>query len=264
MFDFKNKVVIVSGSSSGIGAGSAELFAKYGAKVVITGRNEKKLKNVVEVIKKASPTRQKPLSIVADITKESEMETIINLTLKEFGQIDILVNNAGAVFPYKGIADSSALKSYQTTIDTNLKSAFYLSHLAIPHLEKTKGNIINISSIAALSPTPTYGPYCISKAAMDMFTKCLALEVGPKGIRVNSVNPGIIRTDIVANMGVPSEEVNKFYDAGKERSPLGLIGESNDIARAIAYLASEKFISGTIFVVDGGALNYGPIRGLEN
>lgn len=248
---FNGKVVLVTGASSGIGADAARHLAKLGAKVSIVGRNEQRLKLVAEQITKAgSPP---PLPIVADVTKDAER--IINDTVKHFGKLDVLVNNAG-IFGMDSVLDFD-VNFFDSIINTNLKSAIILTKLAVPHLEKTKGNVVNISSVAGLRGFDVYTTYCISKAGLDQFTKCAALVLGKKGIRVNSVNPAMIRTPIFASLGVNDSNQDKFFEEHKSDYLVGRIGEVSDTSAAIAYLASETFINGVLLPVDGGLLTSG-------
>lgn len=177
------KFIIISneGASSGIGAGAAEHLAKLGAQVAIVGRNAERTNQVAERIKKSGAS---VLAIVADVTKDAER--IINETIKKFGQLDVLVNNAGVVT--QDNAATIGFAEFERVFNTNVRSVIELTKLAVPHLEKTAGNIVNISSVAGLKAIPNVTSYCISKAALDQFTKCSALDLAPKKIRVRQRN----------------------------------------------------------------------------
>lgn len=166
---FADKVVIVTGASSGIGAGAAIHLSKLGAKVVITGRNEENLKET------AAKCQGEILSIVADVNSELDRVKIIDETVKKFGKIDVLVNNAG--LGEAGNILTTTMEQYDKVMNTNVRSVFHLTQLATPHLIKTKGNIVNISSVAGPRQFPNILAYCMSKAAIDQFTKCVALEL---------------------------------------------------------------------------------------
>lgn len=166
---FAGKVVIVTGASSGIGAGAAVHFSKLGAKIVITGRNEENLK------KTASSCDGEVLSIVADLNIEEDRARIINETIAKFGKLDVLVNNAG--LGENGDILTTTLDQYDKVMNTNVRSVFHLTQLATPHLIETKGNIVNVSSVAGPRQFPNLLAYCMSKAAIDQFTKCVALEL---------------------------------------------------------------------------------------
>lgn len=249
--DFKGKIVLVTGASSGIGEHVSIEFAKNGAKVVLIGRNEVRLNGVVDKIKSnGSPN---PLVIVADVTKDAQK--IIDETIQNFDQLDVLVNNAGIVG-----ADTTStinLEQLDDIFATNCRAVVELTKLAVPHLVKTKGNIVNISSIAGLKPFKDATSYCMSKAALDMFTKCASLELAPKGIRVNAVNPGLIVTPILKNIGLDDAMLQDFIEQEKETYPVGRVGIVADTSNAILFVANEKssFINGALLVVDGGKLH---------
>lgn len=149
--DFSGKVVIITGSSSGIGAVTAVEFSKAKAQVVITGRNAEKLSEVRKLCLEASPNNLVPLEIVADVSKEEDCKRIIDLTIQKFGRLDILVNNAGRG-AYSSVQDAKILEIFDELINLNLRSVICLTQLSVEHLEKTKGNIVNISSVAGLIP----------------------------------------------------------------------------------------------------------------
>jgi len=260
--EFAGKVVLVTGSSSGIGETTAIEFAKLGARVVITGRNSERLKLVEEKCQAAASKagtaaaagKKSVLAIAADVAKDEDLKTLVNSTIKEFGQLDVLVNNAGMP-GYSFISDPNSLSVYDQIMKTNLRSIFVLTHLAIPHLIKSKGNIVNVSSVLATRPRTESSVYCMSKAGLDMFTKCLALEVGPLGVRVNSVNPGIIKTPIFS-LVTTDDNVDGFFKYQYENAPLRKVGEPEDIAYTITFLASSKAVNmtGSLVVNDSGSL----------
>lgn len=178
--------ISTKGASSGIGADAARHLAKLGASVSIVGRNQKRLNEVAkQIIQAGSP---KPLPIVADVTQDAKR--IIDETVNRFGRIDVLVNNAG-IFRGDSVVEFNA-NEYDKLMGINLKSAIILTNLAVPHLEKTNGNVINVSSDAGITAYGAYMSYCISKAGLDQFTKCAAIGLASKKIRVNSINPGAL------------------------------------------------------------------------
>lgn len=235
---FCGKVVLITGASSGIGADAARHLAKLGASVSIVGRNQKRLNEVAEQIIKAGSS--KPLSIAADVTKDAKR--IVDETIKHFGQLDVLVNNAG-VFRVDSVIDFNA-NEYDKLMDINLRSAIILTNLAVPHLEKTKGNVINVSSDSGITAYGNYMSYCISKAGLDQFTKCAAIGLAEKRIRVNSINPGDIRTPIMSTVGL---DVDDYYEKAKKAYLVGRVGEVSDTSAAIEFLATQSFING-IFI----------------
>jgi len=139
-------------------------------------------------------------------------------------------------------------------MDVNVRAVFRLSREAIPHLEKTGGTIVNISSVAGLRPYPGLLPYCASKAAVDQMTRCLALELGPRGVRVNAVNPGVVVTNLHRAGGMNEESYQAFLERGDETHPLGRVGQPEEVAELVLFLASERagWITGTTMSIDGG------------
>lgn len=226
-------------------------MAKLGARVAIVGRNVSRLNAVADEIR--NDTGAIPLAVVADINKDTDR--IIDETIQHFGQLDVLINNAGIVDNHGSLININ-MDSFDRIWNTNLRSVIKLSKLAVPHLEQTKGNIVNISSIAGLRPVADVLAYCISKSALDQFTKCAALELASKGIRVNSVNPGIIDTPIFQTLGIDKKTAEQYFEAAKKNYPLGRIGDVKDTSAAIVYLASNNanFITGVLLPVDGGKM----------
>lgn len=249
--NFSGKVVIVTGSASGIGEDAAIEFAKLGAKVVLVDINEERLKIVAEKMKNnESPT---PLVIACDVTDDAIK--IINDTIEHFGQLDILVNNAAIV--REGTPSTLDLNLHDSVFKTNVRSVVELVKWAIPHLEKTRGNIVNVSSVGGIVAHVHTTSYSMSKAALDMYTKCASLELAPKGIRVNGLSPGCIRTTLVQTMGLNENELKLWLDKAKERYPIGRIGEVSDTTNGILFLASNKsnFMNGVSLVIDGGRMH---------
>lgn len=250
---FDSKVVIVTGSSSGIGAAIALKFTAEKAKVVIVGRNEKKLKDITA---KCEQLGSKPLVIVADVSKDHEAKRIIDDTVKKFGKIDVLINNAG-IGGGTSILHDKAMDVFDRIIATNLRASVYLTHLAAKHLIETKGNIVNISSVASKSVISDEGfGYATSKAGLDHFSRCAALELASKGVRVNVINPGPVKSDIYENAGSTPEREAAIWDFMKKATPLHRITEPGEIADLALFLASDKAvgITGSTFVSDNGSL----------
>jgi len=252
---FKNKVIIVTGSSTGIGAGAAVKFAEEGAAAVtIHGRQEAALKNVKEKVEKAGQGKTKVHVVAGDITDEKVRERLINETVEKFGQLDVLVNNAGFMNSPLLTADAP-MELFDKVMNINLRSMVVLTQLAIPHLVKTKGNVVNISSVGGIKAYYFFTFYDMSKAAMDHFTRCLAVELGPKGVRVNSINPGSIpETELASKTGLTSTDIDAQIKGITAATPLRRPGTIEEIAHVITFLASEKaaFITGTHVVADGG------------
>lgn len=246
---FADKVILVTGASSGIGADAARHLAKLGGKLCLVGRNETLLSEVADEIK-VSGSLVQPLVIVADVTKDAER--IISEAVNHFGKLDVLINNAG-IYQCDAVNDFN-VTLFDEILNTNLRAVAILTSLAVPYLEKTKGNIVNVSSVAGLKSMKATLSYCVSKAALDQFTKCVAIDLASKGIRVNSINPAMIRTPILEKTGLNASEVEQRIEVGKSFHPIGRIGETSDTSAAIAYVASDSasFITGTLLPVDGG------------
>jgi NAD(P)-dependent dehydrogenase (short-subunit alcohol dehydrogenase family) len=243
------KVVIVTGASSGIGRATALLFAKNGSSVVGVGRNEKELGS----LRDQAHSKKGLLKIhLADIREHSQVERLVNDTVQSFGQIDVLVNSAGIIM--NGTIENTSLDDWDKMFDINLRSVFFLMQKCIPHLEKTKGNIVNVSSVAGTRAFPNVLAYCVSKAGVDQLTRCAALELAAKGVRVNSVNPGVVVSNLHKRGGMANEEYQNFLKNSKKTHPLGRVGEAKEVAELIYFLASEKasWITGATYEIDGG------------
>ncbi|GBP85327.1 3-oxoacyl-[acyl-carrier-protein] reductase FabG [Eumeta japonica] len=255
---FKDKVVIVTGSSSGIGAATAKLFAREGAKVTLVGRNVNKLKNIERECTELGGVQ--PLTIVADVSKDEEAKAIVQKTVEHHGKLDVLVNNAG-IGSFSSILDTNYMTEFDRIITTNLRAVVVTTNAALPHLIQSKGNIINISSISGVCPTPAMSHYCTSKAALDHFSRSIAAEVASKGVRVNIVSPGPVKTDITHTMGISDEQVEIM---GKS-TPLGFLIKSEEVGELVLYLASSKAksITGSTFVIDVGSTLQGITSSLE-
>jgi len=253
MNDLSGKVALITGASSGIGAATAIFFARLGAKLSLTGRNEVNLQRVGDECVRVGPAdTDRPLIVVAELTCEAGVTNLVDATIKKFGRLDILVNNAGMC--EFGSIETTTLEQYDRIMAVNVRAAFQLTMLCVPHLITTRGNIVNVSSVGGTRSFPGELAYSMSKAAMDKMTACTALELATKGVRVNSINPGAIATEIFSRAGMSDEDVPKFMEHCKETHPLGRVGEAEEVAQAIAFLASSSssFITGEHLHVDGG------------
>ncbi|XP_041981128.1 uncharacterized oxidoreductase TM_0325-like [Aricia agestis] len=249
--DFLNRVVIVTGASAGIGADTAILFAQHSAKLVVVGRNVAALE---EIARKCQESRGiKPLVIKTELTRDEDVKNIITETIKVFGRIDVLINNAGMAIT----ADiTDGIEHFDKVMSINIRAPYLLTGLAIPYLLKSKGNIVNVSSIGGMKPIGDvkFLAYDMSKAAMDNFTKHLALQLGPQGVRVNSVNPGITKTGFVKTAGFENPE--EIFKSRESTLPLRKMCQSEEVADLILYVASDRArsITGSCIVIDNGEI----------
>lgn len=254
MASLKDKVVLITGSGdeTGIGAATALHLVQFKPKLVLTGRNKDRLDTVRKLVQEKGQTEDDLLLVVADLTVEEDLRRLVQDTIDKFNRLDVLVNNA-AVIVYHTMMDTT-MEEFDYIMNTNLRSAFYLTKLCLPYLIKTKGCIVNVSSISGLRMFTGESVYGVSKAGLDHFTGVLALEMAKDGVRVNSVNPGVVRTKIQMKGGMSAETYKEYIERQNLKHPLGGIAEPEDVAKAITFLASDEssFITGELLAVDGG------------
>lgn len=253
---FEGKVMLITGGNAGIGAACAEYFAKEGALLALVGRNTEKFEQLIGKFQDVG-IELEPLVIIADVTVDAER--IISETIEKYGRLDILINNAGICFP--STLQTVKMENYDTMMSTNIRAVVELSQLAVPHLIESKGNMINVSSVAGVIAIEANMPYSLTKAALNQFTKCVAMELADKGVRVNSINPGVIDTDVYSNFGLKrgTDEYAGFLELMKSMHPLQSVGTTDDCVNAVAFLAHDnaRFITGTNLLVDGGIATKG-------
>ena len=240
----KDKVAIVTGSTSGMGRATAELFAREGAKVVVTGRNEERAKEVVDGIKNEG---NEAIYVIADMLKLEDVKNIFDRTMEEYGTVDILYNNAG-MLSTTALTDVT-IEEWENVFRVNTTAPLYLTQLVAPVMkEKGKGSIINTSSVAGCHAHHGAVAYVSSKHAKNGLTKSMAWELGPE-IRVNAIIPGAIMTAMVEGVGGDAAVAHL-----KEGSPLKKVGMPEEIATTALFLASDEssFITGQLLRVDGG------------
>ncbi len=249
MENFSGKTVIVTGASSGIGKAAAKLFTEAGANVLAISRSNGRLNALAEECKRFKGRLE---TLSADVTNEEDRRKSIETAVGKFGGIDVLVQAAGIIA--NGTIENTTDKQWNDMMDINLNSVFRLMQLALPSLTGRKGNIVNVSSVTGTRAFPGVLAYCVSKAAVDQLTRCSALELAPKGVRVNAVNPGVVVTNLHKNGGMTEEAYAKFLEHSKETHPLGRAGRPEEVADLILFLASEKaeWITGVTYSVDGG------------
>ncbi|KAL8614972.1 hypothetical protein ACOMHN_029715 [Nucella lapillus] len=251
--NLSGKVALITGASSGIGAATAVLFSKLGATLALTGRKVENLAKVGSQCEEASGKKvHNPLLLPGDLSKEDDTKQVLEEAVKKLGQLNILINCAGII--ELGSIENTSLEQYDRMFNINVRSVYHLTMLAVPHLVATKGSIVNVSSVTGLRSFPNVLAYCMSKSAIDQFTRCVALELAPKQVRVNCVNPGVVVTELQKRGGLDDEAYAKFLEHSKETHALGRPGQPDEVARTIAFLASEdsSFITGATIPVDGG------------
>jgi len=245
----KGKVAIVTGASSGIGRSTARLFAMNGASVVAVGRNEHELGKLRDEIRDGEGSIRIHL---ADVTELCQVDRLISETVQHLEKIDVLVNAAGII--KNGNIEDTTLDEWDKMLNINLRCVFYLMQKCVPHLVESKGNIVNVSSVTGPRAFPNVLAYCVSKAGVDQLTRCAALELASKGVRVNAVNPGVVVTNLNKRSGMSDEKYEAFLEHSKKTHPIGRPGDADEVAELIMFLASDKagWITAATYEIDGG------------
>jgi meso-butanediol dehydrogenase/(S,S)-butanediol dehydrogenase/diacetyl reductase len=236
------KVAIITGGGSGIGKAIANAFVREGAKVVIAGRDSKKLDRAAVEIGADC------LAVSADVSNAGSVEKLVSATLDRFKHINILVNNAAVLLP--GTAESISEEDFDQTFDINVKGLWLMSRAVVPHMRASGGSIVNIASVLSLVGARNRVAYSASKGAVMAMTKAMALDHAAENIRVNCICPGIVETEMVARFSTDE-------NARKQRiamHPMGRFGQPSEIARAAVFLASDEsaWTTGSVLTVDGG------------
>jgi len=247
LFDLTDKVAVITGSTKGIGQAIAEAMARAGASVVVSSRKADKCEEVAGAIRNEG---LKATAIACHIGKREDVERLVSETERQYGKIDALVCNA-AVNPYYGPMSGLTDDAFTKVIDSNVRSNVWLCNLVLPGMaERRDGSVIIVSSIGGLRGSTHLGMYAISKAADFQLARNLAVEWGPKNIRVNCIAPGLVRTDFARALWENKELLNK----AETTTPLRRIGEPDDIAGAAVFLASRAgaWMTGQVIVIDGG------------
>ncbi len=243
---FVGKSVMVTGATSGIGLAIARAFRSNGARVAAVGRNEVALNELY------AAEGNEALRIPADVTDVDLMRRAVEDVIRTFGRLDVLVNAAGHIST--GTIENTDPAAWDALMNINLRAPFQLMQLCVPHLIETNGNIVNISSVTGLRSFPGVLAYCVSKAALDQLTRCAALELASKKVRVNAVNPGVVVTEIHKRGGMDEKAYVEFLEHSRTTHPLGRVGNPSEIADLVLFLASEKasWITGATYSIDGG------------
>jgi NAD(P)-dependent dehydrogenase (short-subunit alcohol dehydrogenase family) len=246
-FDLSGQVAVITGSSRGIGRAAAEAMASLGAKVVISSRKADACEEAASAIKKAGG---EAIVIPCNISRKEEVEALVQGTLKQWGKIDTMVCNA-AVNPYFGPLAKIPDEAFDKIMSSNVRSNLWLCNYAIPGMaERGGGSVVIVSSIGGLRGSAMLGAYGISKAADFQLARSLAIEWGPKNVRINCIAPGLVKTDFARALWEDAERLKPRL----ETTPLRRIGEPDEIGGIVAFLASPaaRFMTGAVIVADGG------------
>jgi len=249
MKQLQDRVALITGASSGIGAATAKRFAQAGAQVGLIGRNEKTLQELIDSITKAGG---QAYPIVSDLSEADGPKQAVEQAVAKSGKIDILVNAAGIIS--MGNITNTTMTAWDEMMQINLRVVFEMMQLVLPYMNAPQGNIVNISSVTGLRSFPGVLAYCVSKAAVDQLTRCSALELAERGIRVNAVNPGVVITNLHRRSGMTEENYQAFLERSKTTHPIGRPGTPEEVAELVLFLASDQaaWITGATYAIDGG------------
>ncbi len=241
------KVAIVTGASKGIGAGIAKLLGFQGASVVVNYASSKA--GADSVVQEIRQSGGKAVAVQADLSSPDEIRRLFSDTSKEFGRLDILVNNAG-IYEFKPLEEIT-VQHFHQQFNLNVLGLLLATQEAVKYFGQNGGTVVNLSSVVSRMALATGSVYAASKAAVESITRSLAAELGPKGVRVNAVNPGMVETEGVKAAGFSESEFRKMIES---QTPLGRIGTVDDIAPAVLYLASDdsRWMTGESIVISGG------------
>jgi NAD(P)-dependent dehydrogenase (short-subunit alcohol dehydrogenase family) len=241
--------VIVSGASSGSGRATALRFARAGASVLVVGRSETALAEVAAAVEREGG---RSATLATDVTRSDAPAAIVDAALNHLGGLTTLVNAAGIIG--SGSIESTTDEQWDAMLDINTRAPFRLMRAAMPALTVSKGSIVNVSSVTGLRSFPGVLAYCVSKSAIDQLTRCAALELAPKGVRVNAVNPGVVISNLHRRGGMNEDNYVAFLEHSKATHPIGRPGEPHEIADLIFFLASPNaaWITGETISIDGG------------
>jgi NAD(P)-dependent dehydrogenase (short-subunit alcohol dehydrogenase family) len=245
------KVALITGASSGIGKEIAMRLLADGYYVGVTGRSMKRLEEAYSTV-----TTGSVCLIDVDSTNPDSYTRCVEETVHAYGRLDLLVNNVGGG-TFGQTLSATTLEDWNASFSLNTTSVFFTSQAALPYLTESKGTIINFSSVLASRPVAGLGPYSAAKAAVEMLTKSLAIELAPRGIRVLCISPATIQTGFHTSAGMSEEAAAAYYSASAGTHPIGRIGQPRDISELVAFLADDSkagFMTGSVIHVDGGRL----------
>ena len=245
---FAARAVLVTGASSGIGRACALALAAEGARLGLAGRRRDRLAETAAAVRDAGG---EPVVLEGDVRDEAVCTRWAAECDRAFGGLDGLVNAAGVIG--NGAVDGTAPEEWDRVMDSNVRSLYLMTRAAAPLLKRRKGSVVNLSSVAATRPYAGLAAYCVSKAAVDMITRCAALDFAPDGVRVNAVNPGVVVTELHTVTGAVAD-YPAFLERGKSTHPIGRVGRADEVAALILYLLSDEagWITGACMPIDGG------------
>jgi NAD(P)-dependent dehydrogenase (short-subunit alcohol dehydrogenase family) len=260
MMRLEGKRALITGGGTGIGRATAELFAREGARVAVSGRRPKELEETVEGVERGGGSA---VAVPGDVSRAEDAERMVRTTVTALGGLDILVNNAGIIVRNASVT-TVAIDDWRRVVDIDLTGVFLVSRFAL--LEMLRGGpggaIVNVSSISGIMGDAKAAPYNAAKGGLNLLTKNMALDYAPHGIRVNAVCPGRVATPMPRSRLRPGEDWETVLAQWGRNIPLGRVGQPEDVARAILFLASDEagWITGTTLVVDGGSsISHPPI-----
>jgi NAD(P)-dependent dehydrogenase (short-subunit alcohol dehydrogenase family) len=247
--ELAGRAAIVTGATSGIGLATAVKLAGAGVSVLATGRSESALASLESL---STAPGADIATFPADLTEPASAARIVDAAVERFGGIDILVNAAGIIG--MGTIETTTDESWEQLLAVNATAPFRLMRAALPHLAERGGTVVNVSSVNGLRSFAGVLAYCVSKAALDQLTRCAALEMAPRGVRVNAVNPGVVVTNLHRRAGMGEEPYAAFLERSRETHPLGRPGQADEIADLILFLVSPRaaWITGETISIDGG------------
>jgi NAD(P)-dependent dehydrogenase (short-subunit alcohol dehydrogenase family) len=251
---YPDKVVIITGGSRGIGKGCAQEFVKAGSRVVICAKNEAEGEAVVASLTETADSQAGDVVFIScDVRRTEDIRNLIDATVSRYGKIDCLINNAGWHPPHKAI-DEFSVEEFRDLLNLNIVSIFTASKFALPHLRQSRGNIVNMSSLVATLGQHHATTYVATKGAITAFTKALAVDEAPHGVRVNSVSPGNIYTPLWQEAIDAAEDPQQYRAEGEAAQLLGRMGHIEEVGRLCVFIAAQAtFTTGVDHIISGGA-----------